>query len=91
MWKHELTKSAKLRTYIIFKNNLEMDKYLRYNLTRSERSYISQFRLGVLPLRIETGRFVREEISKRTCVLCDDNKIENEIHFLIHCNAYKLI
>ncbi len=72
----------------MFKDTPEMDKYMKYNLTRSERSYIAQFRLGVLPLRIETGRFVRENIPNRLCVFCNKNCIEDEIHFLIHCTAY---
>ena len=50
----------KLRTYVLFKLSFETEKYLTINLTRSEGSVMAQFRCGVLPLSIETGRFVGE-------------------------------
>ena len=58
------------------------------NLSRSQRSFMAQFRSGVLPLRIETGRFRGEPISERVCTLCHDDVVENEVHFLLHCSFY---
>ena len=50
---------------------------------------MAQFRLGVLPLKIETGRYqnIPEE---RTCDSCS-NTIENEIHFMFDCPQYSAI
>ena len=58
------------------------------NLTRSERSVMAQFRCGVLPLRIETGRFVGEQVGDRLCRFCDLNLVEDEKHFLLVCPSY---
>ena len=35
----------------------------------------------ILPLRIETGRFVNEALDNRLCRLCNSNAVEEEIHF----------
>ena len=43
---------------------------------------IRAFRFGILPLRIETGRFVNEALDNRLCRLCNSNAVEDEIHFL---------
>ena len=37
--------------------SLRIENYVKYNLTPSERSAMAQFRFGILPLNIETGRF----------------------------------
>ena len=60
------------------------------NLNRNERSVMAQFRCGVLPLRIETGRFVGEQVRDtcRLCRFCDLNLIEDEKHFLLVCPSY---
>ena len=43
--------------------------------------------MGVLGLRIETGRFERPKktAAERICKQCDLNVPETEIHFLLHC------
>ena len=62
---------------------------------------LSQLRLGVLPLRVETDRYQRVKIdaSERYCKQpkCTNNdvaaavktfEIENEFHFLVKCKQY---
>ncbi len=63
------------------------EKYVRLNLTRSQRSLLAQTRLGILPLKIETGRFTGIPANQRFCHFCP-NEIENEIHFLFSCKHY---
>ena len=46
---------------------------------------------GILPLRIETGRYVGETPEQRVCLLCNNNSIENEIHFVLNCELYNNI
>ena len=58
------------------------------NLSRCERSGMAQFRCGVLSLRIETGRFVGEQVGDRLCRFCDLNLVEDEKHFLLVCPSY---
>ena len=54
-----------------------------------KRSLLSQFRFGVLPLRIETGRWYRGiDVNQRVCEICKNGDIEDEIHFLIKCSTY---
>ena len=66
-------------------------------LTQTALRY--QFRAGILPLRIETGRFhvksdtengnVRHlQVEERTCQMCNSHEIENEFHFLLVCPFY---
>ena len=79
----------KLRTYAKIKHDFSTVKYLYINLTRSKRSLIAQLRSGILPLRIETGRHVSEEVSERICCMCKMGVIEDEVHFLFDCPLYK--
>ena len=44
--------------------------------------------MGILPLNIETGRYIRKELNERLCLLCYQNSIENEHHFLLSCLAH---
>ncbi len=62
--------------------------HLCCNMPKYERSLISQLRLGILPLRIETGRYANLAVDERTCLICETNSVENEEHFLFDCNYY---
>ena len=65
------------------------------------RSTFAQLRLGILPLRIETGRFTNivdiyagtglfrnMRVAERICNICNDNLVEDEKHFLFTCSKY---
>ena len=49
---------------------------------------MAQFRCGILPLRLETGRFVGEPEYQQICKMCDSGEVENELHFLLECQFY---
>ncbi len=49
-------------------------------MSRSERSLQAQFRVGVLPLRIETGRYCNLKLEERICELCADNQTKGILH-----------
>ncbi len=87
-WKHQCSTKDKLRTYVTFKDSVEVAPHLSSNLPKYERSLISQIRLGVLPLRIETGRFVNLPANDRLCQVCKQNSVEDEAHFLFECDKY---
>ena len=87
-WLEEVQQFSKLRTYVTFKHECKRELYLVMGLSRKERSLLSQFRLGILPLRIETGRYRGEKEQERICVLCNKCEIENEKHFLLECDMY---
>ncbi len=55
-WQELLTSKPKLHTYMKFKDNIYTEKYVQYCSLRKRRSLLAQFRLGILPLHIETFR-----------------------------------
>jgi len=58
------------------------------NLSHSERLVLSQTRLGILPLHVETGKFTNTPLNDMICVICQSNAIEDKFHLLIECDAY---
>ena len=55
-----------------------------------ERSLLSQFRFGILPLKIETVCYSQVPPEYRLCFFCKGDKIENEQHFFFECSLYDL-
>lgn len=82
-WENSITNFPKLRTYKKLKSEYKCETYVELNLTRAERSILAQFRCGLLPLRIETGRFVGEAEADRIYKMCKSSYVENERHFLL--------
>ena len=88
-----MNQRKKLRTYAKFKTEIKFENYLDTVNDFKIRRKLTQFRLGVLDLEIERGRYGRKPlpIEERLCKLCLDMKIqavEDEIHFLLHCPYY---
>ena len=50
---------------------------------------IAQIRLGILPLKIETGRFNNTKAIDRICEICNLNLVEDEMHFICLCPLYQ--
>lgn len=101
-WNQSLLSKPKLRSYRKYKLNFETEPYVSCYLSRYQRSLLAKFRLGILPLRIETGRFNLKtdpitgkmrslHINERVCQMCDLNVIEDEEHFLLKCPCYEEI
>ena len=88
-----LDSSHKLLTYAVFKENFQLEAYLREVTDVRKRRLVSMLRMGVLPLRIETGRYEACKVvgSKgvpvefRVCKCCALCKVEDEIHFVLEC------
>ena len=80
----------KLRTYILYKNVLSRDFYVKNILNRQHRKNLANFRSGCLPLAIETGRYTRPKtpLEQRFCIYCKNICIEDEKHFLLNCDFY---
>ncbi len=57
-------------------------------LPKYEKSIFAQLRCGILPLRVETGRFSRTPLEDRKCEMCDLDVIEDEQHFICTCPLY---
>ena len=87
-WLLEASSKTKLRTFVQIYNELEPKAIIQANLPRNHRSLLSKLKLGVLPLAIETGRWKDTPLELRTCKACDQGFLEDEYHFLLHCDAF---
>ncbi len=87
-WLNSTRNMSKLEVYRDIKTEFRVEKYLQLNISKYEKSLLSQLRYGILPLRIETGRYVNEKREDRICTLCNMNQIEDQLHFVFHCTMY---
>ncbi len=71
-WKADLLSKPKLRTYIKFKDDYNVEDYVKYCNSRRKHSLLAQFRMGILPLAIETGRFKGINVCERYCKFCQN-------------------
>ena len=83
-WSNKVQTVSRLRTYREFKYEFKTEKYLLSNLTKLEKSHFAQFRCGILPLRVETGRYSGLGVHERTCNICKSNETEDEIHLCLN-------
>ena len=83
----------------MFKDIFEPETYIIKCMSCRRRSLMLQFRTGILPLEIETGRYVpifdktlkkkrKRTTNERLFKLCRLNDIENEYHFLCVSPVY---
>ena len=56
-WQSEVNVKPKLRYYRELRGSFETANHLKCNLTKKKRALLSQLSCGVLPLRVETGRY----------------------------------
>ena len=77
-----------LHLYREINQYLVVEKYVRLNLTSNQRSLLAQLRIGILPIRVETGRFNNMKLQDRLCQQCNLQQVEDEIHFLFYCELY---
>ena len=105
LFKTQCSKSPKLHThnslFSVCVDHKVSDSYTRLCLPFIVRKRLSQLRLGVLPLRIETDRFSRVKVDAKfrfcrqpkckNCIVTtppDQLVVENEFHFLMYCKQY---
>ena len=86
-WAAEKANKPKLRTYSLIKTEFYPEQYVTQNLNKSQRSALAQIRMGILPLHIETGRYVNKPEEQRYCSFCL-NYVESEFHFICECDTY---
>ena len=86
-WDFKRYNPQKLRYYNLYKYDKSSEEYLLLDITKYQRSVFAQFRCGILPLEIEVGRYRNSPLPERTCQVCSF-AVEDEIHFLLTCNAY---
>lgn len=86
-WRSILPNKPKLRSYVEYKSEYEIEKYVNLN-NKFERSMIAKVRCGILKLKIESGRFNNTPLGERICELCDTDSVEDEKHFICLCPHY---
>ena len=88
--KTECNSKPKLRTFVTFKEYSYLPPHMGKPLSFIERKTISKLRLGILPLRIETARYLRPVVpeNERLCY-CKSGSIESEEHALFNCKMYE--
>ncbi len=87
-WRVAMSKKPKLRTYIKFKKKLEVEKYLVSSTQKPTINLLTRIRTGTNKLRIETGRWTKEEEKDRRCRICFNGEVEDESHFMLRCETY---
>src|SRR5579872_2918450 len=87
-WLLAIRSKPKLRTYIKVKHKLEQEPYL---LVRDRKGIpeLTKLRSGTNRLRIEKGRYDKLPVEKRLCRFCEADAVEDEKHFLLHCEEYE--
>ena len=86
-----MAKYPKLDLLVNIKHNFGTEKYLEMDLDRYDKSLLSQFRYGILPIEIETGRYRGLDRKDRLCTLCNEGVVEDQIHFALKCPTYDQI
>ena len=81
---------SRLRTYGILKTEIGYENYLSEIQTIKERTALTKFRLSNHVLMIEKGRHQKIDKKYRHCPFCP-GVVEDEKHFLLKCNTYRLI
>ncbi len=87
IWQLEAGTKRKLRTFVQIHDFNSDSVVAGSNLTRVQRSLVIKYKSGVLPLRLETGRYkgLKEEL--RVCEVCKCGEVEDEKHFSYRCEA----
>ena len=88
-WRLESYEKSKLRTFVDICDHEKPRVIIEANLPRNHRSLVTKLKIGTLPLKLETGRWKDTPLEKRLCLACDQNLLESEYHFVIHCDAYR--
>ena len=82
----------KLRFYKTLKGSFKIEPYIIQIKNRNQRHWLSRYRTSAHKLNIELGRYSRPvtPISERTCYYCDEGCIDDERHFILFCQTFKI-
>ena len=79
---------GKLRTLYLFKSCFQRERYLETVTDARRRKCLTQLRISSHTLEVESGRYIKKQISERICKCCRLNQVEDEKHFLCICPLY---
>ena len=87
VWKREAELKPKLRTFNKINDFSNIQTIVQSPVTRVQRSLLTQLKVGILPLKIETDRYQGIKPEFRFCKICNQNLPEDEMHFMFECPA----
>ncbi len=88
-WHTSLVNSSKFSSYAAFKTLFGAELYIKDIPIAKFRSALARFRCFSHRLHIETGRYVNKSKSDRLCLVCNEEHIEDEYHFVLICKSYQ--
>jgi len=88
-WESKVARMPKLRLYRMMKTKFGFEDYLTHIKVVNQRKIFSKFRSGTNELRIETGRWSKERLELRNCLVCGKLELEDERHLLLHCISFE--
>ena len=91
IWKSRIQETSKGKFFSDIKKDISFEPYLSSPLNRGERILITKLRTSDHDLEIEKGRRYRPVIPRecRLCRFCNNNQIEDEMHFIFECTSYE--
>jgi hypothetical protein len=91
IWKINLNKCEKLRTYRKFKFIFRYETYISDIRNISHRNILTCFRTSNHKLHIETGRYTRPitPVENHICSNCNSKSVENDLHFIMYCPKFE--
>ena len=81
----------KLNYYCRLKQDHKFELYLNCVKKNTYRQYISKLRLVSHDLNVEMYRRTRNTSLLEKCPCCNEEKVEDEFHFLLECKCYNFI
>ena len=82
----EANTKTKLKTYLKIYDERDPKAIISTYLTRYQHSLLAKFKLGILPLEIESGRWKDTPLEYRQCKLCKECLLGDEFHFAFYCD-----
>ena len=82
-WNEKANVSSKGKQYLLFKENLNFEKYLI-------NSKIIKYMTGNHRLPVETGRCDNIPLNERKCKICTTDDIGDEYHYWFTCDFLRV-
>ena len=66
--------------------------YIHTVNNRNQRCWLTRLRISAHNLNIERGRYTQPitPIQNRICQFCDKSCVDDEVHFLLHCETFDI-
>ena len=90
-WQNTLTEYTRLEIYRTIKSDYRQEDYVISCVNRFHRSTFAKLRMGIYPIRMETGRYRSIPRNERLCKSCDALHVEDTEHFLLNCSKHSIL